>query len=242
MRRGTMGVPIFDPRCIKIAASLADGGLAMRPENIDFSKRRLFVFIYEIRQEFVWGDELGQRYTQTVSLSNGATRSLELTPMIRHGMPVVEFKDTGHCSYMGLNGTTTNGTLMVQIRDYDAARDEWKRWSAASPVLPPDTSLLARPDFVPAGFIHGIEILNDNATDMDFVVSVLGAHVGLSFEEAIRIMLEIHTHGGVVLPTASLADAERIAAQISAAAAQHRYPLVCRPVNATPDSTTSASP
>ena len=35
-------------------------------------------------------------------------------------------------SYMGSNGTTTNGTLMVQIHDYDNARDEWKRWSAAA--------------------------------------------------------------------------------------------------------------
>ena len=36
------------------------------------------------------------------------------------GKPVVEFKDTGFVSYMGLNGTTTNGTLMVQIRDVDS--------------------------------------------------------------------------------------------------------------------------
>ena len=214
----------------------------MQPENIDFSKRRLFVFIREIRQEFVSGDELGQRYARTVSLSDGATRTIELTPMIRHGMPVVEFKDTGHCSYMGLSGTTTNGTLMVQIHDYDAARDEWKRWSAAAPAQPPDLSLLARADLVPADFIQGIEILNDNTTDMDFVVSVLGAHVGLSFEDAIRTMLEIHTQGGVLIPTSSLADAERIATRIGAAAAEHGYPLVCRPVNAIPDSTTSASP
>jgi ATP-dependent Clp protease adapter protein ClpS len=214
----------------------------MEPENLDLAKRRLFVFIHEIRQEIVSGDELGQRYTQTVSLSDGSTRTIELTPMIRHGMPVVEFKDTGHLSYMGLNGTTTNGTLMVQILDYDAARAEWQRWSAASPVLPPDTSLLARPDFVPAGFIQGIEILNDNRTAMEFVVAVLGAHLGLSFEEASHNMLEIHTRGGALLPTASWADAERIAAQITAQARELGFPLVCRPVSAQPGSTTSASP
>jgi len=111
----------------------------------------------------VSGDELGQRYTQTVSLSDGSTRTIELTPIFHNGMPVVEFKETGHLSYMGLNGMTTNGTLMVQIRDYEAARAEWNRWTtAASPVLAPN-------------FIQGIEIFNDNRTDMDFVVSVLGA-------------------------------------------------------------------
>jgi ATP-dependent Clp protease adapter protein ClpS len=215
----------------------------MEPEKFDLAKRRLFVFIHEIRQEIVSGDELGQRYTQTVSLSDGSTRTIELTPMFHNGMPVVEFKDTGHLSYMGLNGTTTNGTLMVQIRDYDAARAEWNRWTTAtSPVLPPDTSLLTRPDFVPAKFIQGIEILNDNRTDMDFVVSVLGAHLGLSLEEAIRMMLEIHTRGGALFPTSSLADAERIAAQITAQAQERGYPLVCRPVSAQPGSTTSASP
>ena len=32
-------------------------------------------------------------------------------------MKAVELKDTGFLSYMGLNGTTTNGKLMVQVRD-----------------------------------------------------------------------------------------------------------------------------
>jgi ATP-dependent Clp protease adapter protein ClpS len=211
----------------------------MEPDNTDLSKRRLLVFIHEIKQELVWGDELGQCYTQTVSLSDGSTRTIELTPMIHNGTPVVEFKDTGHLSYMGLNGTTTNGTLMVQILDVDAARSESNRWS---PILSAETSLLAHPDRVPAGFTQGVEILNDNVTKMDFVVSVLSAQLGLSFEAASRTMLEIHTHGGALLPTASSADAERIAAQITAQARERGYPLVCRPVSAQPGSTTSASP
>jgi hypothetical protein len=55
--------------------------------------------------------------------------------MIHNGMPIVEFKDTGHLSYMGLNGTTANGTLMVQIRDFDAALSEWNRWLLRSSAL-----------------------------------------------------------------------------------------------------------
>ena len=54
------------------------------------------------------------------SLCACARSTIELTPMIHDGKPVVEFKHTGFVSYMGLNGTTTNGTLMVQIRDVDS--------------------------------------------------------------------------------------------------------------------------
>jgi ATP-dependent Clp protease adapter protein ClpS len=211
----------------------------VEPGNIDLSKRRLFVFIYEIKQEFVWADELGPHYTRTVLLSDGSTRNLELTPMMRNGMPVVELKDTGHCSYMGLHGTTTNGKLMVQVRDHDAAQ---AAWFVASPVLPPDTALLTHPQFTPCGFTHGIEILNDQVTTMDFVAETLGAVLGLSPEEAHRVMLQIHSRGGALLPTLSLEDAQRIAAQITARARQEGYPLVCRPVSAVPGATTSASP
>jgi hypothetical protein len=36
-------------------------------------------------------------------------------------------------------------------------------------VFSADTSLITIPRFVPAGFVHGIEILNDNSTPMEFV-------------------------------------------------------------------------
>lgn len=63
-------------------------------------------------------------------------------------------------------------------------------------ILPPDTSLLALPEYVPFGYKHGVEVLNDNATPMEFVVSALQDHVGLSKTDAIRTMLEIHWRGG----------------------------------------------
>jgi hypothetical protein len=50
------------------------------------------------------------------SMSDGSTRRIKLTPMIHNDRQVVEL-DGGHISYMGLNGTTTNGTLMVQLRE-----------------------------------------------------------------------------------------------------------------------------
>ena len=92
----------------------------MESETVDLSKKRFIVCIDEIQQNFVFGDQFAGGYAKTVTLSDGTTRTIELTAMIRDGKPVVKFEDTGFVSYMGLNGTTTNGTLMVQIRDVDA--------------------------------------------------------------------------------------------------------------------------
>jgi ATP-dependent Clp protease adaptor protein ClpS len=101
-----------------------------------------------------------------------------------------------------------------------------------SPVFPPDTSLLSRPEFVPAGFRYGVEILNDNGTPMEFVVSVLQAHLGLTRLDAARSMLAIHWRGGVLLPLPSQAEAHRVAEAVTAEAAAQKYPLVCRAVDA----------
>lgn len=84
--------------------------------------KQFVVCIDEIKQNFVFGDQFAGSYIKTVMMSNGSARTITLTPMIHNGRPVVELNDTGHISYMGLNGTTTNGTLMVQIRDVEEMR------------------------------------------------------------------------------------------------------------------------
>jgi hypothetical protein len=83
----------------------------------DLAHRRFMVSINEVRQNVVAGDRFSGHYTKTVTMSDGTTRCIELTPMVHNGMQVVELRDGGHHSYMGLNGTTTDGTLMVQIWD-----------------------------------------------------------------------------------------------------------------------------
>lgn len=65
----------------------------------------------------------------------------------------------------------------------DHAKMKWMRRLAAnlstgfridSPrVLPPATSLLDMPGFIPPGFVHGVEIINENETPTDFVIAVL---------------------------------------------------------------------
>lgn len=104
---------------------------------------------------------------------------------------------------------------------------------APSVVLPTQTSLLTLPDFVPAGFKHGVEILNDNGTPMQFVVSALGTHLGLNYKDSVRTMLTIHSRGGALLAVPSMAEALRAAEAVTAEAAGHNYPLVCRAVSAT---------
>jgi hypothetical protein len=75
------------------------------------------VCLDEIRQNFVFGECFVGPYTRTVTMSDGSTRTIQLTPMIRDDRPVVELNDSGHISYMGLHSTTTNGNLMVQLRE-----------------------------------------------------------------------------------------------------------------------------
>jgi ATP-dependent Clp protease adapter protein ClpS len=207
----------------------------MNSDTVDLAKKRFVVSISEIRQEIVFADEFSGGYIKTVPLSDGSTRTVELTPVMRDGSLVMELKDTGHRTYMGMlpvrTGLQTNGNLMVRIFDLDDA--EWRSRPPASRVLPPDTSLVSNPDFVPPGFAHGIEILNDDTTPMEFVVAVLSAHLGLTLEDSKDTMLAIHKRGGALIPTPSLADAQRIAAQITAEAAALGYALTCRSTSIT---------
>lgn len=79
--------------------------------------KEFVVFINEVTQNFVFGDSFSDSYIKTVTMSDGRARTIKLTPMVRDGRPVVELSDSGHISYMGLEGATTNGKLMVQLQE-----------------------------------------------------------------------------------------------------------------------------
>jgi ATP-dependent Clp protease adapter protein ClpS len=98
-------------------------------------------------------------------------------------------------------------------------------------VLPAGTSLVALQGFLPSGFKHGVEILNDDETPMEFVVWTLNKHVGLDNTSAVRAMLQIHSRGGALLPLASSEEAERVASQVIEHARARTYPLRCRAVS-----------
>ena len=100
-----------------------------------------------------------------------------------------------------------------------------------SPVFAPETSLLRTDGFLPTGFQCGIEILNDDRTPAEFVVSVLQSSAGLGRLEAMRTTLEIHKKGGVLLPMESFDKSKHIAELIVAEARGKNHPLVCRAVS-----------
>lgn len=106
------------------AAQLPEAVAATSKPRTELSSRPFAVSIDEIKQNFVFGELFSGSYEREFTLSDGSKRIIKLTPMIHQGREVVEFRDTGGMTYMGLNGTTTNGTLMVQLRDYEQIRAE----------------------------------------------------------------------------------------------------------------------
>lgn len=100
-----------------VAASNLPVAMASGEPAPDLAKRSFTVFIDEVKQNLVFGDQFTGSYTRHITLSDGSKREITLTPMVHNGMQVVELKDTGGLTYMSLNGTTTNGKLMVQVKD-----------------------------------------------------------------------------------------------------------------------------
>jgi ATP-dependent Clp protease adapter protein ClpS len=76
--------------------------------------------------------------------------------------------------------------------------------------------------------VHGIEILNDRTTPMEFVVTTLMTHLGLTREQAIVKMLDIHNTGGTLIKLQSAREAQRIADAVSAEARASGHSFVCR--------------
>jgi hypothetical protein len=79
------------------------------------SNQRFAVSIDEVRQSFVFGELFSDGYTTSVTLSDGSVRQIALRPVQKDGAWVVELKDGDHVSYMGPNGSTTHGTLMIRL-------------------------------------------------------------------------------------------------------------------------------
>lgn len=104
--------------------SLLPRATAATSPAADMSQKKFLVSIDEVRKNFVFGDEFSGSYKKSLILSDGSQRDIELIPMIHNGKQVVEFKDTGGYTYMSLNGTTTNGTLMVQLADLDSMNQQ----------------------------------------------------------------------------------------------------------------------
>lgn len=86
----------------------------LNPDDITF-----VVSIDEVSQNFVFGERFSGSFEKTVTMSDGSERSIVLTPMEKDGRLTVKFQDGQGHTYMGPNGWTYNGTLLVNLRNYD---------------------------------------------------------------------------------------------------------------------------
>jgi ATP-dependent Clp protease adapter protein ClpS len=82
--------------------------------------------------------------------------------------------------------------------------------------------------------VNGVEILNDDQTPMAFVVDALSAHMHLTKSDAVKAMLQIHSRGGMLLPTPTYELAKAIVEALQADAAKHGHSFSCRAVSRTP--------
>lgn len=92
------------------------------PAASTLAKQRFRVSIDEVRRNIVFAQPFTGHFSTTVTLSDGSKRHVELTPMVHDGMQVVALRDNGFLTYMGLDSTTTNGHLMVQVSDVAVVR------------------------------------------------------------------------------------------------------------------------
>ena len=90
----------------------------------DPSTMHYIVSIDEVKTNFAYGKLFRDHFAQTIILSDGTTHEIELTPALYEGKQVIEYKDNGKVSYQGLNWTSREGALVVQVRNQEHARDE----------------------------------------------------------------------------------------------------------------------
>ncbi|ROO30365.1 ATP-dependent Clp protease ClpS [Salinisphaera orenii MK-B5] len=75
--------------------------------------------------------------------------------------------------------------------------------------------------------LYKVVLHNDDYTPMEFVVEVLTTYFSLSREQAVQIMLTVHTRGKGVAGTYTAEVAETKVALVNDHARAHQHPLLC---------------
>jgi ATP-dependent Clp protease adapter protein ClpS len=198
------------------------------------------VFIDEIRQHVVTGERFSGPYTKTLNLSDGSYRTISLTPVVRNDREVVQVVDSEKIGYLTRNSSFTIESLMVQIYEVGSFLDltsiehirvasalDLASHSVPGKMVYWNTSLVVDlPEF--SQFRHGLELLDDDQTPMQFVVESLAKVLGLERKSAIHIMLVIHKSGRAIIAVPTAQEAESACQDIVAEARASGYPLVCR--------------
>lgn len=75
--------------------------------------------------------------------------------------------------------------------------------------------------------LYRVVMHNDDYTPMDFVVEVLQRFFSLPRDQAVQVMLAVHTRGKAVAGTFTAQIAETKTAQVNEYARAHQHPLLC---------------
>ena len=75
--------------------------------------------------------------------------------------------------------------------------------------------------------MYKVLLLNDDYTPMEFVVHVLERFFGMNHDQAVQIMLTVHTQGVAVVGVFTYEIAETKVTQVMDYARQHQHPLQC---------------
>jgi len=110
--------------------------------------------------------------------------------------------------------------LLTLSRDGDGD-DEEKYSEDGGVAVQEEKPRLKRPP------LYKVVLLNDDYTPMEFVVEVLQRFFNKDREEAIRVMLAVHTKGKAGCGVYSRDVAETKAAQVNDFSREHGHPLLC---------------
>ncbi|MGK0170950.1 MAG: ATP-dependent Clp protease adaptor protein ClpS [Gammaproteobacteria bacterium] len=75
--------------------------------------------------------------------------------------------------------------------------------------------------------LYNVVLLNDDYTPMEFVVHVLEQFFSIDRENAVRVMLHVHTKGKGVCGTFSREIAETKVALVNDYSRENQHPLLC---------------
>ena len=76
--------------------------------------------------------------------------------------------------------------------------------------------------------MYKVVLLNDDFTPMDFVVDVLEHIFRMGREQAVQVMLHVHTRGKGICGVYTYEVAETKVAQVNEYARQKEHPLLCQ--------------
>lgn len=172
--------------------------------------KAFFVSLNEVRQNFVFGDRFVDFYTGTVTLSDGSTRTIKLTPMVHEKFgEVVKLEDNGHVSYMGVHGSsTTNGKLMVQLHSRELLYGDEQSCGAAILDTEPVQNLYRRlgtePEVIKTRLAHLPSSDRNANLDHIFAAESVAQHTSdrLDAPREIRLLVGLLMYGRAQIKTA----------------------------------------